>query len=189
MSVMVSRGYGKHSWDVTLPDIVAVQPLALARATFVVTAAVWSKTSFAITVYRLSSKNIKRVLIFIVVSMNVAMGLGCVFSWASCSPIRKAWNPAVDGTCWPIKTLNNYSIFAACKYSRCPLGALRFDDPLTNGTSILWHHGHCARYHSLDAALGHTDALPRKDWCPDSHEHGHSVSSFVTRRLRLPATY
>ncbi|KAL1893490.1 hypothetical protein Sste5346_006318 [Sporothrix stenoceras] len=113
MSVMVHVGYGKHSWDVTLPDVLAVQPLALTRATFVVTAAVWSKTSFAITVYRLSSPKVKWALIFIVVSMNLAMGLGCVFSWVTCRPIRKAWDPAVEGTCWSIQTLNKYSLFSS----------------------------------------------------------------------------
>lgn len=127
MSVMVHVGYGKHSWDVTLPDVQAVQPLALTRATFIVTAAVWSKTSFAITVYRLSSRKVKWLLIFIVVSMNLAMGLGCIFSWVTCHPTRKAWDPVVEGTCWSIETLNKYSIFSSC--------TLLF--PITNNAMIL----------------------------------------------------
>lgn len=81
--------------------------------TFSITAAIWSKTSFAVTLLRLTEGVAKYIVWFIIISMNIAMGLSALFIWAQCTPILKSWDPLVEGTCWPAYVIVRYNIFSA----------------------------------------------------------------------------
>jgi hypothetical protein len=117
LSYSVRLGYGYHIWDIppelilSVPDLLKVINLA---GTFSLTAAIWSKTSFALTMLRLTQGWMKVLVWFIIISMNIAMGLSALFIWVQCSPIEKSWNPFMDGgTCWPPYVLVHYNIFSA----------------------------------------------------------------------------
>ncbi len=114
---MVQTGYGKHTWDVFAqysPEVMTLGfRLVAVAGTFSITAAIWSKTSFAITLLRLTEGKWKLLLWFIIVSMNIAMGLSALFPWVSCTPIDKAWNMMEPGTCWPGYIITYYDIFSA----------------------------------------------------------------------------
>ncbi len=59
---------------------------------------------------------------YIIVSMNIAMGLSALFVWVQCIPVTKSWNPFADGTCWPPYVLVYYDIFSAgelCSFAGC----------------------------------------------------------------------
>ncbi|XXG97886.1 hypothetical protein Hte_004200 [Hypoxylon texense] len=63
-------------------------------------AAIWSKTSFAITLTRIAGPKLKIALLMIIASMNVVTCVSVVLRWLQCHPARKIWDGGVDGTCW-----------------------------------------------------------------------------------------
>lgn len=68
-------------------------------------AAVWSKTSFALTMLRLMQNwKMKAFIWFIIVSMNLAMYLTIIFTWLRCTP------PAKMTQCIHPEPYTNYSI-------------------------------------------------------------------------------
>jgi hypothetical protein len=106
-------GYGLHIWDFDVQNNMA--PLVVmmnVTGTFSVTAAIWSKTSFGITLLHLTDGWAKKATWFIIVSMNIAMGLSALFPWVSCTPIHKAWDMYAVGTCWDPKVMVHYNIFS-----------------------------------------------------------------------------
>ncbi len=116
---MVQTGYGKHTWDIFGQYPADIMNLGFrllnVAGTFSVTAAIWSKTSFAVTLLRLTEteRHWKLALWFIIVSTNIAMGLSALFPWVSCTPVDKAWNMMTPGTCWPGYIIVYYNIFSA----------------------------------------------------------------------------
>jgi hypothetical protein len=94
--------------------------------TFSIVAAIWSKTSFAFTLLRLTEGKTKTFVWFIIISMNIAMGLSALFIWVQCTPLYKSWNFMADGTCWPINVLVDYDIFSAGESPSPIPGASRF---------------------------------------------------------------
>ncbi|KAK3386666.1 hypothetical protein B0H63DRAFT_139492 [Podospora didyma] len=107
LSVMVSRGFGLHPWDTTSgpwTDTI----LKMSRATITITAASWSKTAFAITLLRLGKGWVRWVIWFIIVSLNLIMGLNAMISWVGCIPVQKSWNMmGVEGKCLDLSVIVN----------------------------------------------------------------------------------
>lgn len=118
-SYSVSLGYGQHFYDITPANFLKMPLPAAIGGTFAIISAVWSKTSFAITLLRLLRNTdtwTKAIVWCIIISMNVAMGLSALFIWIACMPIEKLWNPFIQGTCYPLDGLVNYNIFSAGEY-------------------------------------------------------------------------
>lgn len=80
---------------------------------FSILAALWSKTSFAFTVLRISTRWIRALVWFIIVTVNACLGVAIAITWAQCIPIEKVWSPFLEGTCWSKKIQIGYSIFTA----------------------------------------------------------------------------
>lgn len=81
--------------------------------TFSILAALWSKTSFAITVLRISSGWAKVLVWFIIITVNGSLGVAIAITWGQCTPIEKIWRPSVEGDCWPKGIQIKYNIFTA----------------------------------------------------------------------------
>jgi hypothetical protein len=100
-TICLTQGLGKHIWDVdptTIPQLVFLGNIA---GSFGIVATAWSKTSFAITLLRLSHKKwMTAVIWFIIVSMNLILGVTAICFWVPCHPIAKQWNRELDGECW-----------------------------------------------------------------------------------------
>ncbi|KAL1904987.1 hypothetical protein Sste5344_009241 [Sporothrix stenoceras] len=111
----VTLGEGQHVWDVDPTHFGMIGLLGNLTGTFSILGAVWSKTSFALTLLRLLSNHPRlRILLWIgIISMNIAMGLNAVFLWVRCMPLVKTWDPSVPGTCWAPQVYPIYGIFAA----------------------------------------------------------------------------
>jgi len=87
-----------------------------AAGTLAVCASIWSKTSFALTILRLTKgTGLRNVVWFLIISLNVFMGLTGLFNYIHCWPVNKLWDFAAEGTCWPVDILINYDIFSAGK--------------------------------------------------------------------------
>ncbi|KAG7283942.1 hypothetical protein NEMBOFW57_010300 [Staphylotrichum longicolle] len=81
--------------------------------TFSILAALWSKTSFAVTVLRISSGWLKVLVWFIIITVNACLGVAVAITWAQCTPIEKVWQPLLPGECWPKGIQVRYNIFTA----------------------------------------------------------------------------
>ena len=111
--VAINHGLGRYPCDVD-PRNLAVITLEGARigSTFGMLAVGWSKTSFAITLLRLTEGKVKKAVWFMIVSMNIAMTMEAVLTWIQCTPVASAWDFNVEGTCWHKDIMNDYGIFA-----------------------------------------------------------------------------
>lgn len=120
--MVVRYKYGVHIWDwppVQKPsELDAFVMVAAVRATITITAIAWTKTAFAITLLRLTERWVKKVLWFIIVTVNVSLGLSAMIFWIQCTePLAKSWTPSITvGKCWlNMKTIEHYNIFSGCK--------------------------------------------------------------------------
>lgn len=108
-------GYGKYwfDWSPDPKDGMTMVLLINAAGSMTLTAATWSKTSFALTLLRLTEGKLKWLLWFIIVSMNIFMGLSALFNWIQCTPIEATWDVTVVGECWRKDIVPKYNIFSA----------------------------------------------------------------------------
>ncbi|KAI1495427.1 hypothetical protein F5X99DRAFT_426798 [Biscogniauxia marginata] len=111
---ITSLGFGRHYWTISDENLKTINLNTILVAAFGIMATAWSKTSFALTLYRiLTNEWMKRFIIFIIVTVNVSMNLVWIFGFAKCTPIQKVWDNSVSGTCWNKTNLNKYQLFAA----------------------------------------------------------------------------
>ncbi len=71
---------------------------------FSVLSAAWSKTSFALTILRLSGAHRwLRVLIwFLIITVNAILGVAMLFMWIKCYPFARVWDWSItEGWCIP----------------------------------------------------------------------------------------
>ncbi|KAH6632708.1 hypothetical protein F5144DRAFT_260347 [Chaetomium tenue] len=113
LSYATSLGYGLHIWDFDMRNINTLLVPANVAGTFSVTAAVWSKTSFGLTLLQITDGWYKKVTWFCIISMNVAITVSALFPWISCMPVQKAWDMTVEGTCWDPKIVVYYNLFSS----------------------------------------------------------------------------
>ncbi|RWA05653.1 hypothetical protein EKO27_g9454 [Xylaria grammica] len=89
-SVAISLGWGQQPYDIP-PHIWSRILLALLiSGAFSILAAAMSKTSFALTLLRISSGWVKYTVWFAILTTNVAMGLSLIFNWV------QSYSGAVD---------------------------------------------------------------------------------------------
>ncbi|KAK7951075.1 uncharacterized protein PG986_006803 [Apiospora aurea] len=105
----VSQGFGQHIYNLDPRQLPMVGLLAQVDLIFAILGAAWSKTSWAITLLRLSKGLLHNVILFIAISVNILMGLSIVFNFIQCIPSRKLWEPYLEGACWPSQIVPIYS--------------------------------------------------------------------------------
>jgi len=109
-------GYGKHTWDLSPTlDFDYFSLIANLRATFAVVAAAWTKTAFAITLLRLTEGWTKRFIWFVIITVNIALGMSGLLFWVQCTPVQKSWTPTIPGKCMKGSILIDYAIFGGGK--------------------------------------------------------------------------
>ncbi|KAK5651124.1 hypothetical protein OQA88_13263 [Cercophora sp. LCS_1] len=111
--LVVDYTYGHHTWDFRAPDIDRFFLVVNVRATLTVTAIAWTKTAFALTMLRLTDGWIKTALWFIIITMNIALGITALLFWIPCTPVQKSWTPTIqEGSCWDPTIVIHYNIFS-----------------------------------------------------------------------------
>ncbi|KAJ4288799.1 hypothetical protein N0V88_007126 [Collariella sp. IMI 366227] len=113
LTYLASLGYGLHVWDFDDRNLGPVMLSSTVSGTFSVTAAVWAKTSFGVTLLQITDGWYKKATWFCLISMNLAMFFSALLPWVSCTPIPRAWNLSVNGTCWDPKVVVHYHMFSA----------------------------------------------------------------------------
>ncbi|KAK1585766.1 uncharacterized protein LY79DRAFT_518243 [Colletotrichum navitas] len=113
-SYIISLGFGKHIYVVPPVNIPKIGLTSNIIITTSITSAVWSKTSFAMSLLRIKEEgSMKYVIWAVIISMNVFMGLNALASWVQCTPIQKVWMPQMPGSCWDPRVAAYYDIFAS----------------------------------------------------------------------------
>ncbi|KAK4448701.1 hypothetical protein QBC34DRAFT_464415 [Podospora aff. communis PSN243] len=114
ISLNITIGYGKHIWDFHPKDIPMFLLVSNTSGFFSILAAMWSKTSFALTVLRISDGWVKKVVWVLIISTNIFMGFGALSTYIQCTPMWKLWSPFMtEGSCWPKQVIIDYNIFTA----------------------------------------------------------------------------
>ncbi|EMR69931.1 putative integral membrane protein [Eutypa lata UCREL1] len=80
---------------------------------FMIIGAAWSKSSFAISLLRISTGWTRVLIWFIIISVNVILGLSALFTWIRCWPLQKMWISSLEGSCWSRWITLHYNMFTA----------------------------------------------------------------------------
>ncbi|KAI1173503.1 hypothetical protein F4777DRAFT_445975 [Nemania sp. FL0916] len=112
-SVAVSFGWGKELYDIPLANTPRILLALLIAGVFSILGTTVSKTSFALTLLRISNGWVKCIVWFAIVTVNVVMGLSILFNWINCTPLQKNFNVFLPGSCWPKIILIRYNSFVA----------------------------------------------------------------------------
>jgi hypothetical protein len=99
-SVCIELDYGKNAWDMDPKNFPKMPFVAVFAGFFSVLAACWSKTSFALTLYRLVHETwIKLLIWFLIITLNAILGTAMLLMWIKCRPIQKIWDDKLPGRC------------------------------------------------------------------------------------------
>ncbi|KAF2658914.1 hypothetical protein K491DRAFT_582023, partial [Lophiostoma macrostomum CBS 122681] len=113
ITVSVGYGLGKHARDVDPADWTPINKYLYLGEVFSLISIPVSKTSFAVTLLRIAAKQWhKWVIWFIIISMNLAMGLCALLILIQCDPVEKNWNENAKGSCWNPKIQDDFAVFA-----------------------------------------------------------------------------
>jgi hypothetical protein len=112
-SVAVTYGLGRLYAELDSPAISAVSLYSVAAGFGSILATCWSKTSFAMSLLRISNGWVKWFVWFIIISVNLVLGSNGALQWAQCWPIPKRWHYEMEGTCFPPKVMQDYNAFVA----------------------------------------------------------------------------
>jgi hypothetical protein len=113
VTASVSRGFGRDVLAVHPENLALIQILGNVSMSSGILAAVWSKTSFGITLLRITSEKTKLAVWFIIISMNLLMTLHGLMPWIQCYPASKSWNGNKPGRCWDARVNVYYGVTAA----------------------------------------------------------------------------
>ncbi|KAI1378734.1 hypothetical protein F4677DRAFT_453404 [Hypoxylon crocopeplum] len=104
VSINVAAGFGKHTEDLIAeygPEHIVPITLRETIVGFLMTLAIaWSKTSFAVTLLRITRGKTKAFVWMIIITMNIFMTVGALSLFLQCSPVAKSWDDNIPGTCW-----------------------------------------------------------------------------------------
>ncbi|KAK4226423.1 hypothetical protein QBC38DRAFT_230850 [Podospora fimiseda] len=112
-SACVTLDYGKHIYDMNPETITEMSFIAVFAGFFSVLAAALSKTSFALTLIRLSHGWLKITICVIMVTVNIALGSALISMWTKCTPVRKIWDHGIEGSCVPGEVIVKWYQFTA----------------------------------------------------------------------------
>ncbi|GAB7327540.1 hypothetical protein MBLNU13_g11404t1 [Cladosporium sp. NU13] len=113
-SYIVSLGFGQRMATISDENLQKIKLNTIIVAAFGIIATTTGKTSFAITLYRITAEKwMKYFLIFVIITINISMNLVWIFGLAKCTPFEKVYNSKVPGTCWDKAKLGKFQLFAA----------------------------------------------------------------------------
>ncbi|KUI55848.1 hypothetical protein VP1G_03182 [Cytospora mali] len=104
-------GLGKH--EGSTDDPTPLQLMIVVATVFSVLGAAWSKTSFALTLLRITKGKLYWMIWAIIVSLNIILTFNAILQFIWCTPARAAWDTMVSRKCWNRGIVVKYTIFAA----------------------------------------------------------------------------
>ncbi|KAL2197354.1 hypothetical protein P885DRAFT_35112 [Corynascus similis CBS 632.67] len=113
LTVAIHHGLGKHYEDLSDEAIANMGMFSMAAGFGNILATCWTKTSFAITLLRISEGSMRRIIWFIIISVNLVIGSNGVIHWIQCWPVEKTWRSYVEGSCFSPDIVRNYNTAVA----------------------------------------------------------------------------
>ncbi|TLD16669.1 uncharacterized protein PgNI_00148 [Pyricularia grisea] len=98
-TLLIHMGLGSPDFALTPDNIEDVVLLGLSSLTTGIVAQAWSKTSFAMTLLRMTEGWWHNVVLISIVTVNVFFGVSAALFWVGCDPIEKKWRPLMPGKC------------------------------------------------------------------------------------------
>ncbi|PSR90350.1 hypothetical protein BD289DRAFT_354458, partial [Coniella lustricola] len=112
----VQVGVGSHVNSSNVKQT-PVQLCTIIATVFSVLGAAWSKTSFALTLLRITRASNSRILYWgiwvVAVSLNAVLSFNALVWFVYCSPSAGAWNAKIHAQCWSRLVVVDYTRFAA----------------------------------------------------------------------------
>lgn len=102
-----------HTSDIPPANLPNIGLLANLSSSLAIFGAVWSKTSFGMTLLRITEHGTRASVWFIIVTMNLAMSISVLVTWIQCNPIPRGWDRSINGICWDPRVSAYYGVFAA----------------------------------------------------------------------------
>ncbi|SPO06449.1 uncharacterized protein DNG_09139 [Cephalotrichum gorgonifer] len=112
-SVGVTYGLGMHSVDLGEESISNMSLYSMCAGFASILAATWSKSSFAISLLRITNGRTRVFVWFILISVNLIMAANGTIQWVQCWPVSKRWHWEIEGSCWPGDVVQKYNAFVA----------------------------------------------------------------------------
>ncbi|KAM7183430.1 hypothetical protein V8F33_013601 [Rhypophila sp. PSN 637] len=113
LSVCTHFDLGKHGDFIKPENLSPLLLFSYIAGTFSILAAAWSKSSFALTLLCISNGWTKKIIWFILISVNVVLGTGALLQWIQCWPTQKLWLGG-EGVCWMgFQRMREYNTFSA----------------------------------------------------------------------------
>lgn len=109
-------GLGRHIYTVPLEYFPQLSLLGNFAATFALLGVMASKTSFAVTILRLTTEWTRALVWFIIIAINTLTSVSVIMTWIPCDPRR------ASTVCVPVPVYVNYSIFAGAFSGATDLG-------------------------------------------------------------------
>ncbi|KAH7074772.1 hypothetical protein BKA63DRAFT_320877 [Paraphoma chrysanthemicola] len=108
-----SLGFGKRTIDIPVNNLATIALCTSIGASVSCFASTFSKISFGITLLRLTEGRLRWFVWFCIVTLFLIMIPSALNTWIQCTPMEKAWNASIEGSCWPASITVNYGIFNA----------------------------------------------------------------------------
>jgi hypothetical protein len=113
LTVGVGYGIGLHYDDMRPTYLPITAMLSYGAGFCAMVSGAWSKTSFAVTLLRITEGKMRWFVWFIIVTVNVTIAVSATIMWITCWPVEKLWYPEVEGRCWEKSVGEKYQNFAA----------------------------------------------------------------------------
>jgi hypothetical protein len=106
-------GFGKRLEDIPVKYLMTIAVGSSVAASISCFASTFSKISFGVTLLRLTSGYLRWFVWFCIVTLFLIMLPSALATWVQCTPMEKAWNRDIPGTCWDPSHSIDYGIFNA----------------------------------------------------------------------------
>jgi hypothetical protein len=116
ISYLITLGQGLREVDVNPDNLVQINLLNTVCAILSRLSACWSKTSFALTLTRITKGKLRIFIVVTAVIMNIALIGTSIMQLASCTPIERVWDKSVPGTCMNPKLGLDINLFAGGRW-------------------------------------------------------------------------
>lgn len=120
LSICVNLGFGRHREDINPDNFHPILMVSNAAGFALILAASWSKTSFAITLLRISEGWTARCIWAVIITVNVVFAVSATIQWIQCWPVDKLWHPSIEGSCWPRNILVIVNVFSSGEFQCTP---------------------------------------------------------------------
>ena len=114
LTYSVSLGFGQRITEISINTSTNLWFLIYITSVFSLLGTAWSKTSFALTLIRITEGPLRTAIWVVLASVNMALVANAALPFLRCSPVERNWNILVlEGECWDADISLWYSMFAA----------------------------------------------------------------------------